>query len=50
VEAGLTYRPLLDTVQDTLAWAQTLPPDPNPKTGLTLAREAELLAAWHQSA
>jgi nucleoside-diphosphate-sugar epimerase len=42
--AGLTLRPLSETAQDTLAWAQA----PNaPPTGLTAEEEAAILAAWH---
>jgi len=43
--AGLTFRPLLETVRDTLVWAQAQTvPDP-PTAGLTIEREAQLLAA-----
>jgi 2'-hydroxyisoflavone reductase len=42
--AGLTFRPLVDTVRDTLAWAQRHP-QPHPDH-LTREREAELLRAW----
>jgi 2'-hydroxyisoflavone reductase len=38
--AGLTFRPLADTVRDTLAHAETVD-----GVGLTPEREAELLAA-----
>jgi 2'-hydroxyisoflavone reductase len=44
--AGLTFRPLEQTVRDTLAWAATRPTDWQWKAGLTRQREAELLAAW----
>ena len=46
--AGLTCRPLADTARDTLAWWRGLPDDRRsaPKAGLTIAREAEVLAAW----
>ncbi len=47
VAAGLTYRPLTDTVRDTLAWDQTRPMDTERANGLTPEREAELLRAWH---
>lgn len=46
--AGLTYRPLEETIRDTLAWDATRPPDAPRKAGLTPEREAELLAAWHK--
>ncbi len=53
IEAGLTYRPLGDTIRDTLAWARSLPPGERPSRaglpigpGLSREREAELLAQW----
>ncbi|HEY3766967.1 MAG TPA: NAD-dependent epimerase/dehydratase family protein, partial [Gaiellales bacterium] len=42
--AGLTPRPIADTVKDTLAWARAEQPDRGP--AMTREREAELLAAW----
>ena len=45
--AGLRHRPLAQTVAETVAWHKTLPTDHTPRAGLTPAREAELLAAWH---
>jgi nucleoside-diphosphate-sugar epimerase len=51
--AGLTWRPLLDTVADTWAWQQGVPGGwhPSERTpGLAPEREAELLAAWHSLA
>lgn len=47
--AGLTIRPLEETVRDTLAWAQTRPPDYQLKAGITAERERDLLTAWHSS-
>ena len=49
--AGLTYRPLDATTADTLAYWRALPGDrrANPKAGLSMAREAEVLQAWHKS-
>jgi len=50
VDAGLTFRPLLDTARDTLAWVRSLPADAPAKmrsSGLSREREAQLLAAWH---
>jgi 2'-hydroxyisoflavone reductase len=52
--AGLTYRPLEETLRATLEWARSLPADrPAMRWGkitmtpaLTRAREAELLAEW----
>ena len=41
--AGLKFRPLEETVRDTLAWAQTRPADHEWRAGLKAEREAELL-------
>jgi 2'-hydroxyisoflavone reductase len=47
IAAGLTLRPLDETIADTRAWD-----DPRARpalaTGLTAEREAQLLAAWHK--
>lgn len=45
IEAGLKFRPLEETVRDTLIWAQTRPADHEWRAGLTAEREAEVLAA-----
>ena len=47
--AGLKYRPLADTVGDTLAWFRTEPVEHQAKlkSGLSAEREAEVLKAWH---
>lgn len=48
--AGLTWRPLADTVADTWAWQRSVPEgwEPSAMTpGLAPDREKELLAAWH---
>src|SRR5437879_2261443 len=47
---GLTLRPLADTARDTLAWFKSLPQDRQSKlrAGLTVEREAEVLAAWNK--
>jgi 2'-hydroxyisoflavone reductase len=47
--AGLSFRPLAETVRDTLAWAATRPQDYQMKAGLAPEKEAEILAAWHRS-
>src|SRR5688572_21629848 len=49
--AGLTYRPLQVTAADTLAYWKSLPAErrATPKAGLSPAREAEVLKAWHAS-
>jgi 2'-hydroxyisoflavone reductase len=41
--AGLIYRPLIETVTDTLAWAQTRPADYSWRAGLSREREARLI-------
>jgi 2'-hydroxyisoflavone reductase len=48
-ERGLAFRPLEETVRDTLAWFRTLPPGRQAKlrAGLPPEREREVLAAWH---
>jgi 2'-hydroxyisoflavone reductase len=47
--AGLKYRPLDDTVRDTLAWFKTEPAEHQAKlkSGITAEREAEVLKDWH---
>ena len=52
LRAGLTFRPLATTAVDTLAWfrQQPEPRQAKPRTGLTPAREAEVLSAWKASA
>jgi len=45
-QAGLTYRPLAETVRDTLAWLNTRPADYSWRNGLSREREAELLRRW----
>jgi 2'-hydroxyisoflavone reductase len=49
--AGLTYRPLDQTVAETLAWCRTEPPErwEQMRAGITPDREAELLRSWHLS-
>jgi len=49
--AGLTFRPLDQTVGDTLAWCRTEPSErwEDMRAGITAEREAELLARWHES-
>jgi 2'-hydroxyisoflavone reductase len=51
VKVGLKSRPLQQTVNDTLAWWQTLPADRQAKlkAGLPADRETETLKLWHQA-
>lgn len=47
IAAGLTFRPLAETIRATLDWLATRPADYSWKAGLTPEREVETLAAWH---
>jgi 2'-hydroxyisoflavone reductase len=46
--SGLTTRPLIETVRDTLAWDLSRPVDLKRKAGMDPSREAELLRKWHE--
>jgi len=48
VAAGLRFRPLADTVRDTLAWWPTVPAERRdaPKFAITPEQEAQALADW----
>lgn len=50
VAAGLTFRPLVETIRDTLTWYDGLPPATQERirtrTGLPAEREQAVLAAW----
>jgi 2'-hydroxyisoflavone reductase len=48
IQDGLTFRPLANTIADTLAWVNARPADHQWKAGISREREAELLGAWHQ--
>ncbi len=50
IRAGLGFRPIDETVKDTLAWWKTLPAERQAKlrAGLSPEREAAILAAWHR--
>ena len=49
VAAGLTYRPLAVTAQDTLEWNKGRPATEREqrRAGMCRERELELLGAWH---
>jgi 2'-hydroxyisoflavone reductase len=48
IAAGLTFRPLADTARDTLEWWKARPEDERRlRTGLSLEKEAAILADWH---
>ena len=44
ISHGLVFRPLGETIQDTLEWSKDRA---ELKAGLSLARETELLDLWH---
>jgi 2'-hydroxyisoflavone reductase len=46
VAAGLRFRPLEETVRDTLAWDRTRPQDAPMVAGLSAEKERQLLDAW----
>ena len=46
INAGLTFRPLIETARATLEWDRTR--DTELRAGLKRERETELLRAWHQ--
>lgn len=48
IGAGLSFRPLADTIGDTLAWDAGRPAGTERKNGLKPEREAEILEAWHK--
>lgn len=49
---GLTFRPLPDTIEATMKWFKSQPPERQAKlkAGLSPEREAAALAAWHKQA
>ena len=46
LKAGLTFRPLSQTVTDTLTWLKTRPQSKKLKVGIDIARETELLIKY----
>lgn len=49
IAAGLTFRPLEETIQDTLEWDASRPADAPRRVTLEPERERELLDAWRQA-
>jgi 2'-hydroxyisoflavone reductase len=47
IAAGLTFRPLSETIRDLLDWDRARAADEEPAAGLRPERERELLRAWH---
>lgn len=50
VDSGLAFRPLADTIRDTLAWEATRPTDHPWRAGLPADKEADLLERWQAHA
>ncbi len=50
VAAGLSFRPLIETIRHTLMWDLTRPDDALRRAGLDHEREREVLAAWQARA
>ena len=50
LDAGLTIRPIDETVRDTLDWFGSLPPERRAalRAGISAAKEKEVLVSWHQ--
>lgn len=48
VSQGLRFRPIADTVRDTLAWAKEARGDKPLRAGLKAERERELLGKWEE--
>jgi len=49
VAADLTFRPLCDTIGDTLTWYQTSRANEKLKAGIDTEKEQMLLRKWHES-
>jgi 2'-hydroxyisoflavone reductase len=47
--AGLTFRPLLETIIDTFEWSQTRDQDYSMQAGISREKELELLNAWKKT-
>ncbi|UCD05547.1 MAG: NAD-dependent epimerase/dehydratase family protein [candidate division WOR-3 bacterium] len=50
MKSGLRFRPIEETVSDTLSWHATRPAAYEMKVGLKPEKEKELLSKWHGSA
>lgn len=49
IRAGLKFRPLSETILDTLAWDRSRPAEALRHAGLDPDKERRLLKAWHES-
>jgi 2'-hydroxyisoflavone reductase len=50
IAAGLSFRPLAETVRDTLAWDESRPASVPRRAGIAPDREAQVLTAWRERA
>ncbi len=50
IDVGLTFKPFVETVTDTLAWHRQLPQNKQAFTraGIDPQKEAKVLAAWYE--
>lgn len=48
IAAGLRFRPIAESIRDTLSWAGALPPDRPRRAGLDPAKEVEILQRWKE--
>jgi 2'-hydroxyisoflavone reductase len=48
LKEGLSFKPLVETILDTLSWAESQPKDYSLKAGITIEREKELLELWRK--
>ncbi|MFN8487434.1 MAG: SDR family oxidoreductase [Caldilineaceae bacterium] len=49
IQAGLRFRPINETIRDTLTWHNSRPQHVALRAGLSPERERALLEAWHRS-
>lgn len=49
INSGLTFRPVRETIQDTLAWREKNCPNEDLKAGLSSDKEESLLRKWHET-
>jgi 2'-hydroxyisoflavone reductase len=49
VRAGLTFRPIMETVTDLLAWDRTPDGQSARQSGMTRQREQEILDLFHKT-
>src|SRR2546429_3366188 len=48
LSAGLTFRPLTETIRDTFTWDALRSPDEKRRAGLEPEQEVQLLHSWHR--